>query len=47
MQHDHGDTQGEPGSMGHGGGIKGVLLMALCCIPMIVIVLVVVGAALR
>lgn len=33
--------------MGHGGGLKGVLLMALCCLPMIVIALVVVVGVLR
>lgn len=33
--------------MGHGGGVKGWLLMALCCLPMIVIAVFVVVGLLR
>lgn len=48
MQPDeHRESEGHAGSMGHGGGVKGVLLMALCCLPMIVIALVVVVGVLR
>lgn len=48
MQHDeHRDSDGHAGSMGHGGGVKGLLLMALCCLPMIVIAVFVVVGLLR
>lgn len=42
-QHEHGESEGNAGSKGHGGGVKGLLLMALCCLPMIIAVFVVVG----
>lgn len=39
--HQHGNQRGERedgmGSMGHGEGFKGALLMLLCCLPMIAI----------
>lgn len=47
QQHEHDATEGEAGPMGHGGGLKGFLLMALCCLPMIVIAFLVVVGLLR
>lgn len=40
----HGNQEaqdGGAGSMGHGGGLKGLALMVLCCLPMIAIILLV------
>ncbi|HLF76690.1 MAG TPA: hypothetical protein VJB57_04300 [Dehalococcoidia bacterium] len=40
--HQHDDQRDgqddDMGGMGHGSGIKGMALMALCCLPMIAIV---------
>lgn len=47
MQHGNHGAPGERDVMGHGGGVKGVLLMALCCLPMVVIALAVVVGLLR
>jgi len=39
MDHKHGNQIEGGGPMGHGEGLKGTLLMLLCCLPMIAIVL--------
>lgn len=45
--HEHDATEGKAGPMGHGGGVKGLLLMAVCCLPMIAIAVFVVVGLLR
>lgn len=41
------DGRGGMGGMGHGGGLKGALLMALCCLPMIAIAVLLLVGVLR
>ena len=50
--HQHGDERDGKddagmGGMGHGEGLKGALLMLLCCIPMIAIAALLIFSVLR
>jgi len=49
--HQHGDQRevqdGGMSGMGHGDGLKGALLMLLCCVPMIVIAVLLIVGVLR
>lgn len=50
--HQHGEQRddendGDMGGMGHGDGLKGALLMVLCCLPMIAIAALLIFGVLR